>query len=135
MASGAHFSDGGASRRLQNLKRNFPEEVGRALYQETEVESTEVKKRTPVKHGNLRASIHVEGPIYEGRSVINGGKIITKIVAGGPSAPYAMYVHEDLTAFHKVGQAKFIESVIFESRPYMAARVAARIDYNRAMGV
>lgn len=56
----------------------------------------------------------------------------TNIVAGGPSAPYAIYVHEDLEAFHKVGQAKYIESVLMESRPFMAARVAKRIDLNKA---
>jgi hypothetical protein len=106
--------------------KNFPDHVGRALYQETEVEATEVRKRTPVEYGNLRASEHVEGPIRQWRS------IYTMIVAGGPSAPYAIYVHEDPDAFHKVGQWKYIESVLLESRPFMAARVGKRIDLNAA---
>jgi hypothetical protein len=42
-------------------------------------------------------------------------------------------VHEDLTALHKIGQAKYLESVIMESRPFMAARVARRMDLNKAL--
>lgn len=112
-------------RRLERFKKNLPEEVGAALYKETEIEAKEVKRRTPVDRGNLRASVHVKGPfIYRsGKNV----RIFTRIAVGGPSAPYAIYVHEDLDAFHKVGQAKFLESVVLESRPYMAARVAKRL--------
>src|SRR6266699_5705199 len=113
--------------RLRKLVAKFPDEVGRALYQETNVELTEVKRRTPVDTGELRASEHVAGPFREGR------KIYTKIVAGGPSAPYAFYVHEDPDAFHPVGQWKYIESVLLESRAYMGARVAQRIRTNRAL--
>jgi hypothetical protein len=112
-------------RKLQRYADKFPDEVGRALYIETEIESKEVKRRTPVDKGTLRASVHVVGPNREGRS------IYTLIVAGGPAAPYAFWVHENLTAFHKVGQAKYIESVVMESRPFMGRRVAARIEMNR----
>jgi len=105
---------------------NMHKQTDRALYQETQIELREVKKRTPVEFGELRASEFVEGPIRQGDSVY------TRIVAGGPSAPYAIYVHEDLEAFHEVGQAKYIESVLLESRPFLAARVARRIDLNRA---
>jgi len=113
--------------KIKQLRKGLPDEVAQALYQETQIEATESKKRTPVLTGNLRASIHVEGPERDYRTVR------ASIVAGGTAAGYAIYVHENLEAFHKVGQAKFIESVIFESRPYMAARIARRIDLNRAM--
>lgn len=112
-------------RNLRRLAIESPDEFGRALYQETEVEATESKRRTPVDTGVLRASIHVEGPERSGRN------ISTRIVAGGPAAPYALQVHEDLEAFHPVGQAKFIESTLNESRPHMANRVARRIDLNK----
>lgn len=114
--------------RLKKFQRRFPDDVvAPGLLIETEIESKEVKRRTPVDKGPLRASVHVVGPIRIGRT------IRTMIVAGGPAAPYAVFVHEDLEAFHKVGQAKFIESVIRESRPHMAARVARRIELNRAL--
>lgn len=108
------------------FERRFPNLVEKALYIETEIEVTEAKRRTPVDKGNLRASIHQEGPTRDGR------RIVSEIVAGGVAAPYAVIVHEDLEAFHKVGQAKFIESVILESRPFMAQRIAARIDLSQA---
>jgi hypothetical protein len=54
-------------------------------------------------------------------------------VAGGPAAPYAIFVHEDPDAIHKVGQWKYIESVVKESVPYMAVRIARRIDLNKAL--
>lgn len=91
------------------------------------MEATEVKKRTPVDKGTLRGTVHVVGPVREGK------RIYTLIACGGPSAPYAVYVHENLEAFHKVGQAKFLESVIMESRAYMGARVAKRMELNRAV--
>ena len=80
--------------KLAMLRRGFPDEIARALYVETEVETTEAKKRTPVDRGHLKASVHTEGPFREGR------RVWTMIVAGGVSAPYAIYVHENLEAFH-----------------------------------
>lgn len=113
--------------RLRKLKAKFPDEVGRALYTETQIELNEVKRRTPVDKGPLRASEFAPPPVREGR------KISTRIVAGGPAAPYAIYVHEDPDAFHPVGQWKYIESVLMESRAHMAARVAKRIELYRAL--
>lgn len=111
--------------KIRAAARKFPLEAGRALYVETEIEATECKRRTPVDTGALVNSEHVEGP------EISAGQVSTKIVAGGPAAPYALIVHEDLDALHKVGQAKFIESTLNESAPSLAARVARRIDLNR----
>lgn len=108
-------------RKLRRFAQKFPEQVTRVLYLETEIEVKEVKRRTPVDDGHLRGSVHQEGPTRQ------GNKIGTTIVAGGVAAPYAIYVHEDLEAFHPVGQAKFIESVIMESRPFMAERLARRL--------
>lgn len=127
MASAKLNGKAAMQNKLKNLKRKFPDEIIRALYVETEVEVKEVKMRTPVDKGPLRASVHQVGPTRQGRT------IYSLIAAGGPAAPYAIYVHENLEAFHKVGQAKFIESVILESRPSMGARVAKRIELQRAL--
>jgi hypothetical protein len=96
------------------------DKVARATRIEMEVDATEAKERTPVDLGTLKGTVHVTGPTEQGDT------IVTAIVAGGPAAPYAIYVHEDLEAFHKVGQAKFIESVIRESAPFMHDRIARR---------
>lgn len=112
---------------LKKLKISAPGTFAQALYQEAQIELTEIKKRTPVDTGALRASERVSQPIVDGK------RIYVVISAGGlPSAaaPYAFFVHEDLEAFHKTGQAKYIESVLNESAPYLADRIARRIDAN-----
>lgn len=111
--------------RLQRLADRMPNEVGRALFQEAQVEQRESMRRTPVDTGALRASHVTREPVISGRD------ISVTIEVGGPSLPYAVIVHEDLEADHPVGQAKFLESTILESRPYMAGRIARRIDLNR----
>lgn len=98
-----------------------PQVIGNALRAEMEIEATEAKRRTPVDTGTLRGTVQAIGPDISGSSISAG------IVAGGPSAPYAVYVHENLEAHHPVGQAKFIESVIDEVRPHLLLRIAYRL--------
>jgi hypothetical protein len=105
--------------KLRNVAKNYSPKVGGALLAEMGIELKEVNKRTPVDSGDLVKSERLEGPWERGKS------ISVLIVA---DAPYAGYVHEDLEAFHKVGQAKFIESVLMESRPFIGARVAKRLN-------
>jgi hypothetical protein len=113
-------------RNLRRLREQLPDEFGRALRQEAEVEATECKRATPVETGTLRGSIHAEGPFREGR------KISASIVAGGAAEEYALIVHEDLDALHETGGAKYIERPLMESAPHMAERIAKRIDLNKA---
>lgn len=107
--------------RIRSYAKNLTSQTAEALYAETELMATEVKSRTPVDTGTLRAGIHVTGPEMDGRT------IRTAIVAGGPSAPYALHVHENLTAHHPVGGAKFLESVLDENRTTLLGRIAARV--------
>lgn len=116
-----------AMRDIKKLKLVSPDLFAVALFQEAQVEAKEAKRLTPVDTGALRASIIVTEPQRQGR------RIWVTIEAGGPSAPYGFYVHEDLEAFHRYGQAKFIEQPLNESRPYLPARIAARIDFNKAL--
>src|SRR5687768_15414347 len=104
---------------MKRIRKQFQPDVAQDFRAELEIEKTEVERRTPVDTGALRSSEFVE--VEE-----EGNKIIGRIGAGGPAAPYALQVHEDLNAFHKVGQAKFIESVLNESGPYLSERVAKR---------
>ena len=85
---------------------------------------TEMKRRTPVAPidgGTLRSSLHVTGP----RPTAAGQEV--GWAAGGPSAPYAAVQHEDTTLRHTTGQAKFIDSVVFEQSTAMVAEIAAGI--------
>ena len=123
MSSGARlFGRQSMSSRLGNVVKNYDTKVGNALYAEFGIEEVEVIKRTPKESGDLRDTIHRIGP----RKTSNTISVL--IVVGGPDAPYAIFVHEDTEAFHKVGQAKFLESVIMESRSFIGARVARRLN-------
>lgn len=110
---------------LTRLAQAMPQEAAAALYAEAQVEKTESMRRTPVLHGALRGSHHVTQPVIAGRD------ISVTIQVGGVAAPYAIFVHENLEALHRVGQAKFLESTLLESAPYLAQRVANRINLER----
>jgi Bacteriophage HK97-gp10, putative tail-component len=115
-------------KKMTDLQQGFKFEAGRALYMEGQIEMTEAKKRTPVDTGTLQASGTVSLP-----ETGKGDAVKVRLYFGGAAKAYALYVHEDLEAFHKQGQAKFLESVLNESAPYMKARIAKRINLNRAM--
>ena len=93
----------------------------RAVRTVLEIKRTSVVKRTPKDVGTLRNTIHVEGPTSSGK------KISGAIVAGGPAAPYAIVQHENLQYKHKVGQAKYLESVMLEARPTIALDIRTQI--------
>jgi len=76
---------------------------------------TEAKQRTPVDTGALRASGSVTGPTAGGTTA--SMRLIF-------AASYARAVHENLTAHHRVGQAKYLESVILEHRRTFARELA-----------
>jgi hypothetical protein len=116
---------------LKRLAREFPDDVVSALYYEAQIEVTEMKRRTPVDTtddaphpGNLRNSIHAEEPT-------RGWRIISVTIATGQQALYAFYVHENPDVIHPIGQWKFMESVLNESRAWMGQRIAARVHFNR----
>lgn len=117
---------------LKSIQAKFPEQAAEAQYAEAQIEMTEAKRRTPVWNparrvppghtpGSLRASGMVHEPEFHGQQIVVG------LSFGNELVDYAVYVHEDLEAFHASGQAKFLESVLMESAPYMAERIARRI--------
>jgi len=112
---------------LRNIEKTAPDEFGNALYQEAQIEATESQRRTPVDVGTLKGSHEVSKPEWSGRD------ISVSIKVGGAAAPYAAAVHYDREAFHKVGQALFLESTILESKAFMLSRIAKRINLNRLL--
>lgn len=109
-------------RKIKNIARTRPIEVGNAMWDELdEVEKPESMSRTPVDTGDLRDSHVTKGP------VIRQGYIRTWIEVGD-GLEYATRVHEDTEAFHKVGQAKFLESTMNESAAFILRRVARRLE-------
>lgn len=68
----------------------------------------DAKRRTPVRTGTLRNSGHVKEANASG----------FELVYGGPAAPYALYVHENLKARHRVGEAKFLEKAMAQAERF-----------------
>ena len=108
--------------KLKAIAAAMPSKIGVALYREAQIEMTESKKRVPVDTGALRSSGVVQKPVSDGNATS------VTLGYGGPSVDYAFKVHEDLEAFHKVGQAKYLESVLMESAPNLLQRIANRLD-------
>lgn len=129
--------------KLKQISAQFPGRVASALYMEGQIEMTESKRRCPVSPtaaqfkamgrtmpkglvpGTLRASGTVHDPVQEGRS------ISVTLSYGGAANDYAIPQHERLDFFHTNGQAKYLESVLDESRSSMASRIAARIHLDK----
>jgi rRNA processing protein Gar1 len=88
-----------------------------------ETKRTECVKRTPKDIGTLRNSVLLKGPEQIGK------KTTCSIVAGGAAAPYAVVQHENLQYHHTEGQAKYIESVILESRSSIGDEIAALVRF------
>lgn len=110
---------------LAKIRREKPAEFAQALHEETLVEEKECQRECPVKTGNLRSTIHTEGPVIKGRN------IQCFIVAGGSQAPYAWHVHEDVEAFHPHGgNAKYIEGPLKQSASSFPQRIAERMKKN-----
>lgn len=92
-----------------------------ALYQEGERIMTKSKEQCPVDTGNLRSTGHVELPVVKGK------RVTVELGYGGPAADYAEVVHEDLTAHHTVGKAKYLEDPMREAADGLADRLASYI--------
>lgn len=105
---------------LMQTKQHLRKFIAAALYAEALKIQRESMKRTPVDTGALRAS-HVTRIAQDDDDAI---EVIIQV--GGPSASYAVHVHEDLEAAHTVGQAKFLESSLYDAEPGLMKRVAQR---------
>ena len=93
----------------------------RALTTEGERVMAIAKRLTPVDTGALRASGHVQSP------VVTKDQIEVTLGFGGPSASYAVYVHERTELRHIAGQAKFLEQPVNEAARGLADRLALEL--------
>jgi hypothetical protein len=113
----------GSKELLRALDRLGPEmrEYGAdGLEAEADIELKEAQNRTPFRTGALRRSA------YRRSAVVDRGGVSVTLGFGGPTAPYAPFVHEQLRP-HDIGRAKFLESAVVESARYLTVRVARRI--------
>jgi len=103
---------------LKRLQVVFPERVEDAFVIEVNIEKAEAVKRTPWDTRDLQNSARA--------FVERIGRWLRASISF--NTPYAAYVHEDLDAYHpRGGQAKYLESTLNESRPYLLGRVVRRV--------
>lgn len=102
---------------LRQHARDFRVAMERAGEEFGEIELAEMKDLTPVRYGDLVASGHIE--VF--------WRNMTLVIRFIFDMPYAVYVHEDLEAFHAIGQAKFVEQPLNESKPFVMPRIAASL--------
>ena len=120
------FTFKGVEKVAQNLSemgKQARQSAAAALYAEAQAIRLESMRRTPVDTGALRASHQVSFP------VISVQEISTTIGVGGPSAPYAIFVHEITRLKHKVGRSKFLESALRDAFPRLAKNIADRMRF------
>lgn len=103
---------------MQQLARNSPKALERAARKHGNIELTEMKRQTPVDIGTLRDSGQLDV------QWVRGSTLTIEWGFGGAAEDYAIYVHEDLDAWHRVGNAKFVERPLKEAEPYLMARIA-----------
>ena len=107
------------------------------LFKEANGIITQAKQIVPVDEGILKNSGFAALPVER------GNKVIVEMGFGGPAGGkpgqtnvkdvgYAVIVHEDLNAFHKVGTAKYLEMPIRQAEPGMGDRLAK--DIRKAAG-
>jgi hypothetical protein len=94
------INSGAVMRRIPGTWKKFEDAGGRSLYNIARGILSEANKLVPIKTGDLKRS----------------GKIVPVMLSSGVKTyvivytmSYALKVHEDLDAFHPVGQAKYLE--------------------------
>ena len=114
--------------------------LGKELYREATGIMESSRGLVPVDTGALRSSGYVKPPEQE------GNRITVYLGYGGPAAQinpksgqstdgYALYVHENLDAVHKVGTAKYLEMPFDQAKSGMGNRIAVNMANDLRGGV
>ena len=111
---------------LRNMLEVSGRDAGRVVGQVITEEANTIFGKalilTPVDTGALRGSGGVSAPMQ------TQAGIGVDIFFGGPSAPYAMYVHEIIGNYHNAPtQAKYLEQPFMERLPEIQSNMARRI--------
>lgn len=103
--------------KVKRLKAEYGRAYSRAIRRAGLLVQREAQKKTPVDTGLLRKSA---------RTLANGSGFDTTVSVSFSTA-YAIYVHEDLEAYHEVGQAKFLERAALENREEIIRMVKSEV--------
>lgn len=131
---------------LTNKLKKYPgiaDQVTRKhLFQEAEGIMSAAKDLTPVKTSALKNSGHVQLPKAGRRGIeieLGFGGVAGSGNQGSTNKEdvgYAIRVHEDLNAYHKVGHAKFLELPFNQASEGLKNRLSAALrEVMRGLGV
>lgn len=102
--------------------------VGRAVNEEVQLMASAAITRTPKRHGYLRSSQSVLGPVEHGRDHVE-----STITYGSTAAWYAWLVHErEYTATgkpinYRVGGSKYLSKTVDAALPVLGDRIGRRV--------
>jgi hypothetical protein len=108
---------GNISGKIAALNQAYGRAYSRAVKRAGLLVQREAQKKTPVDTGLLRKSA---------KTAANGSGFDTEVQVSF-STNYAIYVHEDLEAYHEVGEAKFLERAATEQKPNIIAMVKQEV--------
>lgn len=97
------LDDDGLSKKLEKIANIATKQGKAARHIEGELIMTDAKRRTPVSPG---------GGTLRSSGLVTSDDKETRLTFGGAAASYAIYVHEILTNYHPVGEAKFLENAM-----------------------
>lgn len=112
--------------RIKAIAETAPVLVGRGMFVAGERIMEEAKAETPVDTGALRSSGHVDLP------VVDGTDITVTLGFGGAAVDYAVYVHEDLSAKHDDGKAKYLEDPLTRNEDQLLRWIAEEVQIAEA---
>jgi len=110
--------------KLRSIGRQLSTRTADAMKSEAEDDMAVMKSRAPYKTGKLRDSGEVHDPVIDA-----DGTISVTSSFGGPDVPYAVEQHEHIEFHHDVGEAKWMERTMNESRQTMLGRVGRKIAF------
>lgn len=113
-------------RELTSRAGRYPPQVKKTTYAAADLILSVSDSRVPIDTSDLRNSGRVEMQ-KEGRltvaAVLYGGI--------GRTDEYAVVVHEDMDAYHPVGQAKFLESAMKDSQKAVTDKIITDLHIER----
>ena len=106
--------------KLRKLATKFPDKIRGVLRFHAELIMTDSKNHfVPVDLGALKSSGFVDQPTRG-----SGREISIDLFYGGPSAPYAIVQHEDLSLNHTTGSAEYLKRPLEAAIPNLARNMA-----------
>ena len=118
-------------RNAHKIKKAALEGGAEGLSEVAEVTMAESQRQVPTRSGTLKNAKYIEKPKID----VAEDRVSIKFGYGGPAdqmhpdtgqmaSDYMVYVHEDLTAHHITGNAKFLEGPVMEAPKELAPKVA-----------